>query len=342
MVVVDSAGGGAGNGERVILNVNKETVNMELNEGTRGNTAKTAFLYLLSLISLGFVTVAGGMVIFQIINKFFTGVGDPYSAYYSVTVLRSALAALIVSAPIYFVTVWRVNKALFAGAIGAEAGIRRWLTYLILLVATVVMIGYLIATINAFLNGKLTTPFVLEILAVLFIAGMTFAYYLYDVKRVDLEGRADGRPRVFAIAAIVAVAAVVGGGLVVNELPAVTRQKRQDEDTVSRLNQTVWAVENYYQQEGKLPDSLDVLTGVRLVESNATNPVSGEKFEYSVVGGKTYELCTTFQLANNEKPAEEDYYSYAYNNQEWLHGEGRQCFTKKVPTDGKLTPLPVR
>jgi len=314
---------------------------MELREESRGNTAKAAFLYILSLFALGFLTVAGGMTVFQIINKFFEGVGGPYSAYYSISALRSALAAVIVAAPIYFVTVWRINKALLTGMLSAAAGIRRWLTYLILLAATVVMIGYLIATINAFLSGELTTPFVLKLVTVLFIAGMTFAYYIYDVRRVDLEGKKDGRPKMFAAVAAVATLAVVVTGLIINESPVVTRQKRQDDEIVSRLNQVAWAIENYYQQEEKLPISLDILAGVRLVESNTTNPINGEKFEYSVISGKTYELCTVFQLANNKKTAEGDYYSYAYNNQEWLHGEGRQCFTKKIPDNLNAEPIPM-
>ncbi len=317
---------------------------MELREENRGNTAKAAFLYILSLIALGFLTVVGGMTVFQIINKFFTSVGDPYVAYYSTAILRSALAAVIVAAPLYFVTVWRINKALLTGTLAAAASIRRWLTYLILLAATVVMVGYLISTINAFLNGELTIPFVLKVVSVLFIAGLTFAYYIYDARRADLEGREDRRPKIFAIVAMVAVAAVVVTGLIINESPAITRQKRQDEETVSRLSQTAWAVESYYQQEGKLPDSLQDLTGVKLVENDAINPVSGEEFEYRVVSGLSYELCTTFQVANNEKTDEGDYWSY---NPEWLHGVGRQCFTKKIQTDlnGKpapALPLPAR
>jgi len=151
----------------------------------QNNTAKFTFLYLLSLIALGFFAISAGNIVFQIINKNITDIVESYNMRYSIQALRFAISALIVATPIYFVTVWQINKNLAKGLLDKDSGIRKWLTYLIILISSVVIIGDLIAVINSFLNGELTTKFALKTLTILVIAGVTFSYYLYDIKREE-------------------------------------------------------------------------------------------------------------------------------------------------------------
>jgi len=60
-----------------------------------------------------------------------------------------------------------------------ESGIRKWLTYFILLVSAVVMIGWLIGTISSFLNGELSLKFILKSLTSILISALIFSFYLY-------------------------------------------------------------------------------------------------------------------------------------------------------------------
>jgi hypothetical protein len=52
----------------------------------------------------------------------------------------------------------------------------------------------------------------------------------------------------------------------------------------------------------------------------------GRAYEYRVTGGRTYELCATFQRDSNGQ-------SGTQSGHFWTHGPGRQCFqleTKEI------------
>ena len=156
--------------------------------GADKNNAKFAFFYMLSLVALVFVAISVGMIIFQIINKEIVDIINQYSGRYSDSQMKFAISALVVAAPIFYIASRQIFKSLFSGALDEEAGVRRWLTYLILLVAIIVMIGWLIAILNGFLDGELTTKFFFKAIAALLIAGSVFSFYLYDVKRENIKG----------------------------------------------------------------------------------------------------------------------------------------------------------
>ena len=59
-----------------------------------------------------------------------------------------------------------------------ESGVRRWLTYIALLLASATVIGDLVTFLSYFLRGDLTTRFVLKVVTVFVIAGGVFWYYL--------------------------------------------------------------------------------------------------------------------------------------------------------------------
>ncbi|PIT93665.1 hypothetical protein COU00_03075, partial [Candidatus Falkowbacteria bacterium CG10_big_fil_rev_8_21_14_0_10_43_11] len=95
---------------------------------TKNNSAKFAFFYLLSLVSLGFLAVSVGIVIFQIINKNIIDVVEEWRMRYDLGALRFAMSAIIVAAPVYYFSALQINKNLFTGHLDKEAGVRRWLT----------------------------------------------------------------------------------------------------------------------------------------------------------------------------------------------------------------------
>ena len=71
-----------------------------------------------------------------------------------------------------------------------ESGIRKWLTYIALLIAAGTVIGDLITFLTFFLQGELTTRFVLKVLTVVAIAGSIFWYYLGSLKKGVGHGEA--------------------------------------------------------------------------------------------------------------------------------------------------------
>ena len=97
--------------------------------------------------------------------------------------IRWALAVLIVSTPVYLWLTLRERGKLAADPALYRSAIRRWLTYITLLLSATVLLGDLMAVIYAFLNGDFTLQFLLKALVVAIVAGFIFLYYLGDIRK---------------------------------------------------------------------------------------------------------------------------------------------------------------
>lgn len=93
------------------------------------------------------------------------------------------MASLAVGFPVYLVTMRILLTDLARKPDKAESGIRKWLTYIALLISAGTVIGDLVTFVNYFLRGQFTTPFLLKVLTVLVIAGGVFWYYLSPLER---------------------------------------------------------------------------------------------------------------------------------------------------------------
>lgn len=293
---------------------------------TQNNAAKFAFFYLLSLVALIFMALSSGMVIFQVINKFITDVIN--AGRYSDEALKFAISAIIVSTPIYYITMRQIHKNLLSGGLNEESGIRKWLTYLILLIASVVMIGWFIATVNSFFNGELTTKFILKSITAIGIAAVIFGFYFYDIKRENIVGKKDNVIRIYFYASLAAVIAVFITALFVVESPTETRNRRQDEAVLSNFSQIDNAINSYYAEKNSLPENTGVLVEeyTFITEETIKNPATDEMFGYNIKATTTYELCTTFLTSNKEK----DDRDFVFDNNLWPHDEGYQCLEQKI------------
>jgi len=302
----------------------------------QNNAAKFAFLYMLSLVSLAFTAISSGQVVFQIINKKFPDAVNPYLHQFDSGNLKFAIAAIIIAAPIYYFTAWQINKNLFSGGLAKEAAVRRWLTYFILFVASVTIIGWLIGVIFNYLDGELTAKFILKSATAIIIAAVVFSYYLYDIRREELAGKKDRVVRIYFYATAVLVSASLAAAFYYAPTPTETRNLRQDQDIISHFNQIDGAINGYLQQEKKLPANLEDLILDRrfLLESDIKDSVTGEKFEYHIVKDKEqYKLCATF-LTDNRNSADSQ---YNYDNERWPHAAGRQCLIQRVyPLDAPI------
>jgi hypothetical protein len=144
--------------------------------------SKDAFLSLLGFATLATWTVAVGSIFFTLIDVWFP---DPLSQptqfrFYS---LANNLASLIVAFPIYLVVVRLISRSLQNNPEGYDSPVRKWLTYLAMLIAVGIVIGDLVTFLAYFLRGDLTVRFVLKVVVVLIIAGAVLLYYLGSLKR---------------------------------------------------------------------------------------------------------------------------------------------------------------
>ena len=196
--------------------------------------AKDAFLYLLNFVTLGIWTIGLGQVWFQIIELYNPDPLERMALYYR-QALSSSVASVVVAFPVFLFAARLIMRDVTADAAKLESPVRKWLTYLALLVAASVVIGDLITALSYTLRGDLTLRFVLKVLVVLVIAGGVFGFYLASMmKRLAETQRKLVRP--FLAVGVAAVVATFGMGFHELGTPAYQRSLRADRQRVQHLN----------------------------------------------------------------------------------------------------------
>jgi hypothetical protein len=84
---------------------------------------------------------------------------------------------MIVAFPVYLLTMRYITRELEIHPEKLESSVRKWLTYIALLIAAGIVVCDLITFLTYFLRGELTARFVAKVLAALVIAGGVFWYY---------------------------------------------------------------------------------------------------------------------------------------------------------------------
>ncbi|MFH1427325.1 MAG: DUF5671 domain-containing protein [Patescibacteria group bacterium] len=308
-------------------------------ESQNNNAAKFAFFYMLSLVALIFMALSSGMIIFQIINKTIVDIINQYQGQYSPDQLKFAISALIISTPIFFIASRQIYKNLFTGALEKESGIRKWLTYLILFVASVVMIGWLIATINSFLNGELTTKFILKSITAIGIAAAIFTFYLYDIRRDEVKGKKDKTISLYFYGSLIIIIAIFTSSLFFVESPTETRNRKLDNNILDSFSSIDSAINTYFDENNKLPDNLEIIKNEfpYITDEDLMDPITKKAYEYKVISERNYELCADFRSSNMAENMEN------YYKDMWPHEAGYQCLSQKArDLNGIKEPIPVR
>lgn len=306
------------------------------------DSAKYAFFYLLSLVSLVFMSISVGIIVFQIINKEIVDIINDYVVSYNDGAMKFAISAIIVSTPIYYLTSRQIYKNLFRGDLDKEAGVRKWLTYFILLVSIVVMIGFLIATINSFLGGDLTTKFILKTLTALIISGTVFSFYLYDIRREEVQDKKDKVIKLYAWISLLVVVVVFVLSWFFVDSPATTRNKKIDQEIINDFYEINSAVVNYYTLNEAMPADLNTLLNstdaYRLSTQAVKNPSSDQYYDYQLTADDEYKICADFLTSTLDDNSDR------YSPMDYRHDKGYQCFSQKVNSmaDSKMPSAPVR
>lgn len=300
------------------------------------HSAKTLFAYLGLFFTLGTVAIALGGVIFQIINNVFP-LESYYNYSYSQGAMKASLAALIVGTPFFFGFALMIRKALNKDMIDVNRGPRQWISYIILFIVVAIAVGDFIAVVTSLLNGDLTVRFILKALTVLAISGAIFWFFWAELKS-DTALKSSALPKTtLAVAAIVIVAAIVGG-LVFVDTPKQTRMKDYDSQRENHLQTLRQAVNDYYAANQELPESLDQL---EVYAKRLMDPVTNEPYDYSVISEDEYQLCATFETASDDELTNRNYPL----DYEFRHDAGTECFdiTPTVsPDSGMIRPTPIR
>jgi uncharacterized Tic20 family protein len=282
-----------------------------------GAAAKDAFLYLLAFSTLATWAVALGSLMFTLIDEW---IADPLSPNrfsgqeYTNYSVASSIASIVVAFPIYFFVMGLIQREVRKDPEKLESGVRKWLTYIALLIAAGVVIGGLVAIVTFFLRGELTLRFVTKAATAIAISGGVFWYYLASLKAPAQDAAAPSRANsVWAVLAIGAAVAGVALGFSNLGGPSVQRLAQADNKRLSALSalatkvNMAWASSNH-----TLP--------LRIVGAETyTDPVTHQPYEYRPMAGSKYELCADFarDSRNGATGTGQDF---------WRHPQGHYCF----------------
>jgi type II secretory pathway pseudopilin PulG len=293
------------------------------------STAKDVFSHLLAIAMLYVGVISFIALLFQYINVKFP---DALDFYYtgSLEVIRQSMASLFVVWPVYILMSWIIYKDLADRPEKSQIGIRKWLLYLTLFVTAVTIIVDLVTLINFFLNGEITTRFILKVIVVLVTAISVFGYYLWDLRH---EGDSKSKlPRQAAIGTSIIILVSIGLGFIFVGSPAQQRQVRFDEQRVNDLATIQNEIINYYGQKDKLPPTIDSLTNTLTGFTVPVDPDTNAAYEYSAESKLDFQLCATFSTASDSQNiniTRPVYYSTPYG-QNWNHAAGRVCFDRTI------------
>ena len=296
--------------------------------------AREAFLYLVSFISLYVFAFSLGAVLFGLIDHTFPDTLHRYRSPASAAD-ATALAAVIVAFPLYLFLMRRLAEAVAADPERRQSLVRRWLTYLTLVVGAGIILGDIIALLASLLTGDPTVSFFLKVAVVLLIVAPIFGYYLWDMRQAEDEvagsaARATPILRALVIAAVVVVVATVGYSIYVIGTPGQQRNVRLDEQRIDDLRSISRNVDRYYEFNGAMPANLFDLQGQQYSVQSIADPDTGRPYGYHLVGGVDYELCAVFNAESPERRDERRPFSESI----WDHGPGLTCFALTAEGEG--------
>ena len=146
-------------------------------------SAREAFMYAVLFVCLYISAFSFGSLLFDFINRWIPdALTQNYYPNDTASGIRNAIAALVVAYPLFLWLSSMMNKTLRRDPEKRGSKIRKWLTYITLFVAASFIIGDLITLITNLLGGELTLRFGLKVFTILLIAGVTFGYYLWDLR----------------------------------------------------------------------------------------------------------------------------------------------------------------
>jgi type II secretory pathway pseudopilin PulG len=314
-------------------------------------------LNFFSFILLGIIATALGTLYYGIISEAFP---DPLETYYSSASTKSsihyAIAALLIGFPLYYAAMRMWFRAFRDNESRSESKLSKWVTYLVLLAASITIVGDLIAVVFTLLQGEITLRFFLKALTILAIAGSIFGFYFLERKMVQY--RKDVPRPVFqrfglAVAVIVILGIVLG--FFMGGSPETARKQSFDTKRSNDLSSLSSCIQNYASDLGALPVSFSDLkqsSTYAYCSQYMRDPETLSEYEYRIVTASKaqgaarvgeFELCADFSLAaSNTDSADTTYQGYGYRSTILGdHVAGRECDTVTAQLGTLAIPTPL-
>ncbi len=322
--------------------------------GKKSSTVEIAINFF-SFILLAIVAIALGNLFYQIINKYFPdALRISYrSGKISTSAIHYSIAALIIGFPLYYASMkfWFHGFEKDSGKV--ETKLTKWLTYLILLVTSITIVGDLIVALFTFLQGEISMRFFLKALTIFVIAGIIFTFYYLERRKIQYRKSISSNIfKIFGTAVSIIVLMGIILGFVAGGSPATERKRGFDNQREHDLAQISNCVESYARKYKKLPTSLNELNKTSFSYcSNKKDPETKKAYGYRVITsskktGSNYEgefeLCANFSLASEDNISDNKY-NYSIVSKWNKHTAGRNCDSEITVLDkiGETTDASV-
>jgi hypothetical protein len=292
-------------------------------------TPKDFFLWLGAMAALYVSAISLILLVHQYINVLFPNELEYYADYSSS--IRFAIASLVVVFPVFIILMRLIHTDIRRIPEKKDLWVRRWLVFITLFIAGATIAGDLIALIYTFLNGDITTRFVLKALTILVVLGGGFWYYLEE-----LRGRwetSEGLSKLIGgVVALVVLASIVGGFFIIGS-PETQRLMRLDEQKVNDLSIIQQEVTTYWQQKQELPREISDLEDPLRGFIAPMDTQYDESYRYEVTGPMNFRLCAMFNLESSESKSRTAYTYYGTPSGNWQHEAGEVCFDRTIDPD---------
>ncbi|BDU73424.1 DUF5671 domain-containing protein [Mesoterricola silvestris] len=292
------------------------------------SSPKEAFQFLLLFSSLVTWSFSLGSILFDLLNLWMPQPGEYEMASHHIRSLRTQISSVLVAFPLFMVLNHLVTAAARRNPGQRISPIRRWSTYLTLLLASVALVTDLIVLAHTFLEGEMTSRFILKTLVVAVLAGAALGHYFLQLRKDELDPSADmgvRTPGQLLLAGCVVLVLAVAFWNVGS--PSRVRLQNLDARRVQDLQNIQEGISSYAETHGKLPATLadcngDPLTYIRAME----DPETHEPYLYRILDASHFVIGATFAgptPANGSGPGF------------WKHGQGPSEFQiewRKAPS----------
>ena len=301
--------------------------------------------YLLSFLSLPVWTLSFGSLVFQFIERMLPdALSYGYGGGFAFGALKNVVASLIVAFPLYLFLMWQLWKGAKLHEEQLQSLVRKWFTYIVLVVVAGVILGDLIALLTSFLGGELALRFSLKALSILAISASIFGYYLFELKRSGASPFPRGL-KVFIGAVILLVLLAAVYAFSVMGSPGQQRAFQFDQRRASDLQQISYAINTYWEGKETLPLNFEELKNLpHLYIQSVQDPRTGKIYEYQTLSDKTFELCAVFETDSSEY-RQRAKVPTPFSEEVWDHGIGRTCFEREAQSPQSLksfnAPVPA-
>lgn len=323
-------------------------------------TPRFFFISLGVLVTL-ITSVSSFLILFfEALNKKFPDALNSVYQYgynsYNFETLRASLSTLIIFFPIFMILSYLWNRESREDIGYYNLIIRKWMVYLILFLASLLIVIDLVTLVRYFVSGEITSRFILKVSGALFVGLIVDFYYSLKMKNINFNSvRSKKWGMVCGVVSTILFLGLIVWSFSVMGSPKEQRAWRMDEKRVGDLQNIQYQIINYWQQKEKIPEKLSDLSNPISGFSLPVDPEfeQGKVYEYIAKENLSFELCATFTADMPKGWIESSYSnvsgpmyagsdvkissSVAYPaggvNESWKYNIGRTCFTRTIDKD---------